>query len=269
MVKVVYVSDFTDIADFFDVAYLMLSDKHDVSILAPVEQHDAVRELITLCGTAPDCLCSNIADVSESPANWIVTSHYAAMLPIIQSPPTERRKVIERLFVIGGHANDYSLQDQPMRIDPRLKERDPDRFAPSGDHRVIDAAAFMTLLRSGEAVIWLPRDVCLWRYAAPQIFELGPNPVNAWLANRLAVERGEGEPVHLSSFPAFCLAVTPDTMPWLRLFHTVLGRIEISPLSGRVTPIIAQQDANAYIVTAIDGFACGKFITNVLRGPAR
>jgi hypothetical protein len=58
-------------------------------------------------------------------------------------------------------------------------------------------------------------------------------------------------------------------MPWLRLFHTVLGRIEISPLSGRVTPIIAQQDANAYIVTAIDGFACGKFITNVLRGTAR
>ena len=130
-----------------------------------------------------------------------------------------------------------------MRIDPRLKERDPERFAPSGDHRVIDAAAFTMLLRSGEAVIWLPRDVCLWRYAAPQIFELGPNPVNAWLANRLAVERGEGEPVHLSSFPAFCLAVTPDTMPWLRLFHTVLGRIEISPLSGRVTPIIAQQDA--------------------------
>ena len=115
MVKVVYVADFMDIADFFDVAYLMLSDKHDVSILAPVEKHAAVRELMTLCGSAPDCLYSNIADVSETPANWIVTSHYAAMLPIIQRPPTERRKVIERLFVIGGHANDYSLQDQPMR----------------------------------------------------------------------------------------------------------------------------------------------------------
>jgi hypothetical protein len=120
MVKVVYVADFTDIADLFDVAYLMLSDKHDVSILAPVEQHDAVRDLMTLCEAAPDCLHSNITDVSEAPANWIVTSHYAAMLPIIQRTPSERRKVIERLFVIGGHANDYSQQDQPMRIDPRL-----------------------------------------------------------------------------------------------------------------------------------------------------
>jgi len=269
MVKVVYIADFTDIADFFDVAYLMLSDKHDVSILAPDEHHDDIRELMTLCEAAPDCLHSNIADVSEAPANWIVTSYYAAMLPIIQRTSAERRKVIERLFVVGGHVNDYSLQDQPMRIDPRLKERDPMRFAPSGDHRVSDEAAFAMLLRSGEAVIWLPRDVCLWRYAAPQIFELGPNPVNAWLVNRLVTERGEGVPVLLSSFPAFCLSVTPDTMPWLRLFHTVLGRIELSPLSGRVTPIIAQQDANAYIVTAIDGFACGKFITNVLRGAAR
>lgn len=269
MVKVVYVADFTDIADFFDVAYLMLSDKHDVSILAPEEHHDAVLQLIMLCGNSSECLHGNIAEVSDSPANWIVTSHYAALLPIIQRTPVERRKVIERLFVIGGHANDYSQQDQLMRIDPRLKERDPMRFAPSGDDRVSDEAAFAELLRSGEAVIWLPRDVCLWRYAAPQIFELGPNPVNAWLVNRLGTERGEGEPVLLSSFPAFCLSVTPDTMPWLRLFHTVLGRIELSPLSGRVTPIITQQDANAYIVTAIDGFACGKFITNVLRGPAR
>jgi hypothetical protein len=125
------------------------------------------------------------------------------------------------------------------------------------------------LLLSGEAVIWLPRDVCLWRYAAPQIFELAPNPVNAWLQTRLAAERGEGEPVLLSAFPAFCLAVSPDTMPWLRLFHTVLGKLERSPLTGRVTPTLVQQDANAYIVTAIDGFACGKFITNVLRGPAQ
>lgn len=269
MVKVVYVADFTDIADFFDVAYLMLSDKHDVFILAPEEHHDAVLQLIMLCGISSECLHGNIAEVSDSPANWIVTSHYAALLPIIQRTPVERRKVIERLFVIGGHANDYSQQDQLMRIDPRLKERDPMRFAPTGDHRVSDEAAFAELLISGEAVIWLPRDVCLWRYAAPQIFELGPNPVNAWLVNRLGTERGEGEPVLLSSFPAFCLSVTPDTMPWLRLFHTVLGRIEISPLSGRVTPIITQQDVNAYIVTAIDGFACGKFITNVLRGPAR
>jgi hypothetical protein len=269
MVKVVYVADFTDIADFFDVAYLMLSDKHDVSILAPDEHHDDVRELIKLCGTSADCLHSNISNLADSPANWIVTSRYTALLPIIQRTPAERRKIIERLFVIGGHANDYSLHDQPMRIDPRLKERDPMRFAPSGDHRVSNEAAFAALLMSGEAVIWLPRDVCLWRYAAPQIFELGPNTVNAWLVARLAAERGEGVPVVLSSFPAFCLSVTPDTMPWLRLFHTVLGRIELSPLSGRVTPIIAQQDANAYIVTAIDGFACGKFITNVLRGPAR
>jgi len=269
MVKTVYIADFTDIADYFDAAYLLLSGKHDVSIVAPDENLDAVLELITLCGKSPEYIIADSSAYNGTPANWIVTSRYEALLPLIQSSPEDRRKFIERLFVVGGHANDYSLPEQHMRIDPRLKEREPSRFSGLGDARVIDHDALRTLLLSGEAVIWLPRDVCLWRYAAPQIFDLAPNPVNAWLQARLAAERGEGEPVLLSAFPAFCLAVSPDTMPWLRLFHTVLGKLERSPLTGRVTPTLVQQDANAYIVTAIDGFACGKFITNVLRGPAQ
>lgn len=269
MVKVNYIADFTDIADFFDVAYLLLSDKHDVTIVAPESEHVFVRELIALCGATTSCLQADVSALLEMPANWIVTSDYDAMIPVLETPPAVRRNIIERLFVIGGHANDYAGKDQPMRIDPRLKEREPQRFAPEGDIRGSGSDALKSLLLSREAVIWLPRDVCLWRYAAPQIFELAPNPVNQWLVTRLATVREEGEPVLLSTFPAFCLSVTPDTMPWLRLFHTVLGRIELSPLSGRVTPIISQEGANAYVVTAIDGFACGKFITNVLRGPAQ
>lgn len=269
MVNVNYVADFTDIADYFDIAFLLLSGKHDVTIVAPESEHASIGELISLCGTTSACLQADVCALMDMPANWIITSDYDAMLPVLDNDPAKRKHIIERLFVIGGHANDYSGKDQPMRIDPRLKEREPDRFAPEGDTRVAECDAFKSLLLSREAVIWLPRDVCLWRYAAPQIFELAPNAVNQWLLTRLEAVRGIGEPVLLSSFPAFCLAVTPDTMPWLRLFHTVLGRIEVSPLSGRLTPIISQDRANAYIVTAIDGFACGKHITNVLRGPAQ
>jgi len=269
MVKVNYIADFTDIADYFDAAYLLLSDKHDVTIVAPASEHNDIAELIVHCGATTSCLHANVCGLLDVSANWAVTSDYNAMLPVLQSAQGVRRNIIERLFIIGGHANDYSGNDQPMRFDPRLREREPARFAPEGDIRGADTDAFNSLLLSREAVIWLPRDICLWRYAAPQIFDLAPNPVNQWLAKRLALVRGEGEPVLMSTFPAFCLAITPDTMPWLRLFHTVLGRIELSPLSGRVTPIITQQGANAYIVTAIDGFACGKFITNVLRGPAQ
>lgn len=269
MVRVNYIADFTDIADYFDAAYLLLSDKHDVTIVAPESEHTIVGELVALCGATTNCLKADVSALMDVPATWLVTSDYDAMLPVLEAPPGVRRNIIERLFVIGGHANDYASKDQPMRIDPRLKEREPQRFTPEGDTRGGDSDAFKSLLLSREAVIWLPRDVCLWRYAAPQIFELAPNPVNQWLVRRLASARGEGEPVLLSTFPAFCLSMTPDTMPWLRLFHTVLGRIELSPLSGRVTPIISQEGANAYIVTAIDGFACGKFITSVLRGPAQ
>lgn len=269
MVKVNYVADFTDIADYFDVAYLLLSDKHDVTITAPASAQTTVSELIALCGANTTCLHTNVAALMDVSANWIVTSNYDAMLPILDANPEVRRNIIERLFVVGGHANDYTGSDQQLRIDPRLKEREPGRFAPEGDGRAANGDAIKALLLSREAVIWLPRDICLWRYAAPQIFELAPNAANQWLLKRLAAVRGEGEPVLLSSFPAFCLAVTPDTMPWLRLFHTVLARLEVSPLSGRVTPIISQESANAYVVTAIDGFACGKFITNVLRGPAQ
>jgi len=269
MVKVNYIADFSDIADYFDVAYLLLSDKHDVTIVAPESEHTFVGELVALCGATTNCLKADVSALMDVPATWIATSDYDAMCPVLERPASVRKTIIERLFVVGGHANDYSGNDQPMRIDPRLKEREPQGFAPEGDIRGAEGDAFKSLLLSREAVIWLPRDVCLWRYAAPQIFELAPNPVNQWLVSRLATVRGEGEPVLLSTFPAFCLAVTPDTMPWLRLFHTVLGRIELSPLSGRVTPIISQEGANAYIVTAIDGFACGKFITTVLRGPAQ
>lgn len=269
MVNINYVADFADVADYFDVAYLLLSDKHNVTIIAPESKHTDLLELIALAGSSPNILCAQTSGLFNVPATWIVTSDYETLIPLLNETPDTRRHAIQRLFVVGGHANDYSLSDETLRIDPRLKEREPERFAPAGDPRVDNNDVFTRLVCSGEAVIWLPRDICLWRYAAPQIFELAPNPVNVWLTNRLANERGEGNPVLLSSFPAFCLSITPDTMPWLRLFHTVLGRIEISPLTGRIAPIISQQGANAYIVSAIDGFACGKFITNVLRGPAQ
>ena len=269
MVKTVYIADFSDISDFFDVAYLMLSDKHDVAIVAPVSAHIALTELMGLCDAPSTYLHDGISALVTEPATWIVTSDYDVILPLLNSEPDIRRNVIQRLFIVGGHANDYAGLDEAMRIDPRLKEREPDRFSPEGDFRVTNMNALLSALLCGEGVIWLPRDICLWRYAAPQIFDLAPNRVNTWLRTRLADARGEGAPVLLSTFPAFCLAVSPETMPWLRLFHTVLARIEASPLSGRPTPIITQTKPNAYVVSAIDGFACGKFITNVLRGPAQ
>lgn len=265
--RVVYCADFLDPADAFDLAYLIRSDRHDlVAVVAPSFSTPVLDALETAAETSlvrREALDAAFPD--GEPASVVAVSHFGAAEAWLRSDPAGFRSAVSRLFLVGGHANDYAGPSERVPIDPRLKERHPERFAPTGDPRLADPAAFLRLLVSGEAVIWLPRDVCLWRYAAPQILEIDPNPLTRWLIEHAATFLGPEAPVLLSSAPAFCLAALPEPMPWLRLFRaqparaTCEGRsgIEVDP--GAATP-------NLHLVTAIDGFALGKQVTGVLRG---
>ena len=192
------------------------------------------------------------------------------------------REKVARLFVVGGVVNDYSrrgAEGERLPIDPRLKERNPERFGPEGDPRAADpveGAALGALLTSGEAVIWLPRDICLWRYAAPQILSDG-GEVCEFLIRELFYARlqalGPGAdrydaadaPVLLSALPALLLAVRPDPSLWLRLFRAVLARAEVDAAGSISDFVLKPENPNLYAVIAIDGRALGKLLTARLR----
>lgn len=266
MIDVVYVSDLGDIADYFDIAYLLLSPRFSVTLVIPEAQQDSVAALRQLL---PSKKCTTLFDVESvkgEGATWIVTADYAMASRILDWKTNDIRSKVSRLFLVGGQINNYGASEQDFRFSPRLRQSNPEFFQSSGDPRVLDSAALNRLLVSGESIIWLPRDVCLWRYSAAEIFALGPNPVNQWLLRRHVEYTGQNKPVLLSSLPAFCLSVSPDTMPWLRLFQTSMARLSVTGNGGSVHTDLTTADPNAYVVTAIDGFACGKLITDVLRG---
>lgn len=254
---VLYVSDFADPADAFDVAYLARSPEHD--LLGVVGAENAILPAQTDPPRWPDL--ESALDAAEGPVNLVVAARHGVVNGAIAADRDAFRAKVARCFVVGGHANDYGAGVARLPIDPRLRERHPERFAPGGDPRVADPEALDALLGSGEAVIWLPRDLCLWRYAAPQILEIEPNPCTASLVRIAADALGEGSPVLLSCAPAFCLAFRPDPMPWLRLFRTAAAR---RAPDGAFA--IGDPRPNLFLVTAIDGFALGRRLTAVLRG---
>jgi hypothetical protein len=99
------------------------------------------------------------------------------------------------------------------------------------------------LLTSGEAVIWLPRDLSLWRC---DVLDLTDGVVL------------------LSALPALCLARQPDPLPWLRLFRTIPARVEADK-NGKVTAFETKTEKpNLYAVVGIDGAALTQEVIRTL-----
>jgi len=291
-VPVLYVTDLRynafDPADLFDLAFLLRSPRHElrgVCLSEPASDGDLIldalsvrtRQNIPLVRGA-DGFAAALRDAPE-PLNVAVVAGFGAVAAILALDRALFREKVGRLFLVGGHANDYALMpfSPLLPIDPRLRDRHPERFAVSGDTRIgssdAEQAAFETLLTSGESVIWLPRDISLWRYAAPGVLADG-GETTEFLLRELFYFHLENTPdrydaadapVLLSALPAFLLALQPDPFAWMRLFRVVTARVATNE-KGRVTAIATRTDTpNLYAVIAIDSQALGKLLTANLR----
>ncbi|MCX6367435.1 MAG: hypothetical protein NTX57_12080 [Armatimonadetes bacterium] len=173
----------------------------------------------------PESLSETLRATPE-PVSLIVTAEFEALDALLASDQALIRSKVARLFLVGGRAEGF------LPIDPRLKERYPERFGGDPD------PAFGRLLTSGEGVIWLPGDVCLWRH---------------W-------DEEKQEATLLSTLPAFCLARHPEPMPWLRLFRVVPARVAVDA-SGKLTELLVNAPSpNLYVVVAVDGAALSRFL---------
>jgi hypothetical protein len=246
-VPIVYVVDNAALtaASLFDIAFLKYSPNYN---------------LVGVCQTRLDiekCLGDQ-----ESPVNLVVIDSFDSVYNLIEQDRDFFREKVARIFVIGGHINDYENKIERVPIDPRLKEQHAERFAPRGIDRALGK-----LLTSGEAIIWLPSDICLWRYAAPQLLEESKlEEVRAALASLKSENGNDHSPVLLSSFPAFFLAYQPEITLWLRLFRAIPARLECDENGGIIGFETKPANPNLYVVVAIDGTALTKQITPVLRG---
>lgn len=163
---------------------------------------------------------------APEPVSVIATGGFDELLALLETNQALIRSKVARLFLVGGRAEGF------LPIDPRLKERYPERFGGDPD------PAFGRLLTSGEGVIWLPGDVCLWRH---------------W-------DEEKQEATLLSTLPAFCLARHPEPMPWLRLFRVVPARVAVDA-SGKLTELLVNAPSpNLYVVVAVDGAALSRFL---------
>lgn len=189
--------------------------------LGPREPYSTVQSV------APESLVEVLGTLPE-PVSLIVTGHFDVLAALLDTDRALVRQKIARLFLVGGFAEGF------VPVDPRLKERYPERFAgvPNPD--------FGKLLTSGEGVIWLPGDVCLWRH---------------W-------DEEKQEAVLLQTLPALCLARHPEPMPWLRLFRTVPARVSVEE-TGAVTELVPNApEPNLYVVVGIDGAALSRFMVS-------
>ncbi len=205
--------------DALDLRYLDASENHE--LLGVATEFEALQILL---------------ERNLEPVNLVVVAGYTAVSALLETDPALFRRKVARLFLVGGHASPF------LPTDPRLAERHPERFGPS-DPRITDPEAFSTLLACGEAVIWLPRDICLWRC---DVMDLTDGPAL------------------LSALPAFLLARSPDPILWLRLFRTLPAHVTSD--SGRVSTLDPKPAApNLYAVVAIDGAALTRELIRVLR----
>jgi hypothetical protein len=243
---IIYVTDAASTAaNLLDIAFL---------------RHSPNCDLVGVCQTREDI--KKCLESQSSPINLVVTSNFDKILDLIEQDRDFFREKVARVFVVGGHLNDYENKIERVPIDPRLKEQHPERFAPTEL-----GASLGRLLTSGEAIIWLPSDICLWRYAAPQLLEESKlDEVRASLAVLESENGNNHSPVLLSSMPAFCLAYQPDITLWLRLFRTIPARLECDENGGIVDFATKPENPNLYVVVAIDGTALTKQITPILRG---
>lgn len=290
-VPVVFVTDLTyhffDPADLFDIGFLQRSEKHDlVAVCFTNSGGDGQRVLTALetAGRTPIPCCLGLTELTDflkgfpDAVNLVVTGGYTTIWQLISQNRALVRQKIERIFVVGGHINDYSngRAGERLPIDPRLKERHSEYFLAEGDSRVDNPAALGSLLTSGEGIIWLPRDICLWRYSAPSMLVDGGS-LSSYLLRELfayhwikdfensdRLDAAE-EPVLLSSLPGLLLATEPDPFAWMRLFRVVPARLSVAS-DGAVTEFdTSPESPNLYAVVAIDGQALSKVLTNTLR----
>lgn len=291
---VLYVTDLTfdrfDPADLFDLAFLLRSPSHRLAgIVFAGDAESGGRVVDALAtragGVGPlpyhrgDAGLLRALTEAPEPVSVVAVAGYSAVADALAADKGLFREKAARLFIVGGHVNAYAEVGRGTErapIDPRLKERNPERFAPAGDPRVGDDEerdALGRLLTSGEGVIFLPRDVCLWRYAAPQTLRDGGALCDFLLRElffaNLPMARDRyaaaDAPALLSALPALLLAAQPDPFPWMRLFRAVTARVEVDA-AGRVASFVTRTDApNLYAVVGIDGAALGQLLTKQLR----
>lgn len=308
---ILYISDLStdqfDPADLFDLAFLLRSpEKFTLTGVVTPKGSGENRTLDHLSTRSQntDSLIrySGSEEFREAlraaaePLNIVAVAGFTLLAEVLRSDRALFREKVGRLFLVGGHANDYAIprrEGERLPIDPRLKERHPERFSPYGDLRLSGFGspptpselgagppaspgnlAFAELLTSGEGVIWLPRDICLWRYSAQQTLSDG-GVLSDWLLRELfwaklqdgADRFAAGDaPVLLSALPAFLLATQPDPLGWLRMFRAVTARVEADGETGRVKSIaIKHERPNLYAVVGIDGRALGEVVTKTLR----
>lgn len=274
-------------ADLFDLAFLLRSAEHDLrGVCLTEEGGDGGRVLDALtvradrdvpCHRGATGLREALADAPE-PLNLIVVAGYAAVAEVLEREPELFRTRVARLFLVGGFVNDYAAPE-PLRlpINPRLREGAPERFRGPIDSRAApEAPAFGKLLTSGEGVIWLPRDISLWRYAAPGMLTDGGRVAEFLLRELFFTHlRADGadadrydlaeRPVLLSAPPAFLLARRPDPFAWMRLFRTVAAHVTVAE-NGVVRSFATRTETpNLYAVVAIDGQGLSRLVTAGLR----
>jgi hypothetical protein len=292
-VPILYVTDLTyqryDPADLFDLAFLLRSGNHSlraVCLSEPDGGGDRVLDALTLragadvAAIAPGAPLAKYLQDSDEPVTVVVVGGYRVVADLLLADQALFREKVARVFLVGGQVNSYAPDTAVERLpmDPRLRQRHPERFGEVGDPRLrndpAEYAAWAKLLTSGESVIWLPRDICLWRDAAPGVLENG-GTITEWLlqelfwANQQSIpDRYDAAdaPVLLSSLPALLLAVRPDPFAWMRLFRVLAAHVEADEGSGLLTAFTTQTASpNLFAVIAIDGQALGKLLTANLR----
>ena len=289
--RVVYVTDLTfdrfDGSDLFDLAALLRSPEHQLVgvCFAGVNGGgerilDALSLHAPLGGDVPPIEFGSVGlarmlIAAADPINLIVVGAYSIVAEALDGHPELFREKVTRLFIVGGHANDYVGSARRLPIAPRLRERFPERYAPAGDPRLFaaDRPAWARLLTCGQAVIFLPRDICLWSYAAPGVLAGGGSTCDFllrelfWTQLSAARDRYEAaaRPVLLSTLPALLLAVKPDPFVWMRLFRVIAARIALGPDQSVREIDTASESPNLYLVTAVDGKALGGVLTRLLR----
>lgn len=292
-VPILYVTDLGyedfDAADLFDLAFLLRSPNHDlrgVCLTNSVGDGDRILDALTLRAktdvpliASGESLASFLQE-SDDALNLVVVGGYSAVADLLESDRALFREKVARVFLVGGFVNDYAPGDAAERLptDPRLRQRHGERFAAGGDPRFrndpAEQTAWAKLLVSGESVIWLPRDICLWRYAALGVLEDG-GVVASWLLHELfwsnlqtIPDRHDAAdaPALLSALPALLLAVRPDPFAWMRLFRVLAAHVTVDESTGRLSAFTTKTDApNLYAVIAIDSQALGKLLTANLR----
>lgn len=263
-VPIAYASDFREPSDWIDAGFLLASSSYDtVGFVAPREAHERLNALAKLCGHTAQ-IADSLASLKGTGWNIVATGYVDGILPSGLPDKQFLREKTSRIFVVGGLANHPTRGAVP--IHPRLEQLHPERFGPGDDPRWDDSKSWNRLLASGEGVIWLPRDICLWRFDAVGMLSIEPNPLTHWLLGQWDTSGPRGESIVLmSTTPAFCLASAPDPALWLRLFRTQLVRVEVDAAGDRCLEL-APASPNAHAVLAVDGAGLNQLLASRLRG---